>query len=78
MLYLALNKSLSVIKTNGKQIFIYWTNHKSHFMAQSVNCQLSVRKTDFDNRLGDMTFVVEKVTLRPVFLGSVLPQCSGF
>jgi hypothetical protein len=67
MLYLALNKKLSIIKTNGKQIFIYWANHKSDFMAQSVSCQLSVRKTDFDSSLGDKIFLVEKVILRPVF-----------
>jgi hypothetical protein len=63
-LLLALKNAYTLLRPIAKYIFIYCKNHKSDFMAQSVCCQLSLRKNDFDSRLGDMTFVVEKLTLR--------------
>ena len=36
-------------------------------MVQSVSCQLSLRKIDFDSRLGDMIFLVEKSDIETKF-----------
>jgi hypothetical protein len=48
--------------------FSCYKNYKNYSMAQSVSFQLSVQKIDFDPSLVDMTFVVDKVTLRQGFL----------
>jgi hypothetical protein len=48
--------------------FSCYKNYKNYTIAQSVSCQLSVQKIDFDPSIVDMTFVVDKVTLRQGFL----------